>query len=112
MGIAYLPENYKQSTNTTVEGIAVTGQVSPKGTVEHTEHWDGRIDATAKPAAFGLGLTPKSDGPLNPDHVKAVAELTKATQEARLAKASGDPRWINNATRRFEQAKQRVMDTQ
>ncbi len=47
---------YDQRTHTTVEGVATTGQVSPKGTVAHTEHFDGRVDATAsvKPVAVKL----------------------------------------------------------
>jgi len=31
----------------TVEGVASTGQVSPKGTVAHREWFDGRVDAKA-----------------------------------------------------------------
>ena len=38
---------FDQRTNTITDGIASTGQMSPKGTVAHTEHFDGRVDATA-----------------------------------------------------------------
>jgi len=35
--------------NVVTEGIAKTGQVSPKGTVAHREWFDGRVDAKASP---------------------------------------------------------------
>lgn len=38
---------FDQRTNVVTEGVAKTGQTSPKGTVAHTEHFDGRVDATA-----------------------------------------------------------------
>jgi hypothetical protein len=38
---------YNQRTNTVTEGVASTGQISPKGTVAHREHFDGRVDAHA-----------------------------------------------------------------
>ncbi len=43
-------------SNTTVEGVAKTGQTSPKGTVAHTEHFDGHVDAKAsvKPVSAKL----------------------------------------------------------
>ncbi len=42
----FLPEGYKERTNTVVTGKAKTGEVSVKGLVAHTETWDGRIAAT------------------------------------------------------------------
>ena len=43
-------------THTITEGVAASGQVSPKGTVAHREHWDGRVDAkaTVKPVTAKL----------------------------------------------------------
>lgn len=47
---------YNQRTHVTTEGVASTGQVSPKGTVAHREHFDGRVDAKAsvKPVTVNL----------------------------------------------------------
>jgi len=45
-----------ERSNTTVEGVAQTGQISPKGTVAHTEWFDGHVDAkaTVKPVTGKL----------------------------------------------------------
>jgi len=49
----WLPKSgYKKSTNRVVEGIARTGEVSPKGTVAHVEDWDGRVAAEANPSSM------------------------------------------------------------
>jgi hypothetical protein len=47
----------KQSTNRVVEGVAKTGEVSPKGTVAHIEDWDGRVAAEANPSAMHYALS-------------------------------------------------------
>lgn len=39
----------ESDTNTVVEGVAKTGQTSDKGTVAHTEHRSGRVDASVRP---------------------------------------------------------------
>jgi len=51
MGTGKTPRgvNPDHDTNTVTEGVATTGQLSPRGTVTHTEHWDGHIDATVTP---------------------------------------------------------------
>lgn len=108
----YLRENYKQSTRDRTEGVASTGVVSPKGTVTHTDHWDGRVDATVRPKAYGMRLAPISDAPPNPDHVAAVADLQKATAQVKYARAANDPAWIRRALHRYNQAKERVLETQ
>jgi len=46
---AQLKTGYKQSSNRVVEGVAETGEMSPKGLVAHTEHWDGRVTGEAGP---------------------------------------------------------------
>ena len=38
---------FDQRSNVTIEGVAQTGQVSPKGTVAHREWFDGHTDAKA-----------------------------------------------------------------
>jgi hypothetical protein len=38
---------FSERSHVTVEGVASTGQVSPKGTVAHREWFDGHVDATA-----------------------------------------------------------------
>ena len=40
---------FDQRNNVVVEGVAKTGQVSPKGTVAHREWFDGQVDANARP---------------------------------------------------------------
>ncbi len=61
----YLPEGYKKRTNRVVTGIAKTGEVSSKGTVAHTSHWDDRVDAEVAPAGIHYGLS-KSTGEIRP----------------------------------------------
>ena len=39
-----------KATNTVFEGIAKTGEISPNGTVQHIEDWEGRVEAIAGPA--------------------------------------------------------------
>ncbi len=47
-----------ERNNIVVDGVAQTGQVSPKGTVAHREWFDGHVDATARPRPVkGPGLT-------------------------------------------------------
>lgn len=53
----YLPESYQTRTNRTTEGRARTGEVSPKGLVAHTEHWDGRVAADAAPGPIHWGYS-------------------------------------------------------
>lgn len=55
---------YKQKTNTTVEGVATTGQISPEGLVAHTEDSEGRVSVTAAPAAVRYIRDP--DGTIRP----------------------------------------------
>ena len=108
----YLKQGYKQSTRDRTEGIASTGEVSPNGTVTHTDHWDGRVDATVKPQAYGMRLTPISDAPPNPAHVEAVAALQEAAEQIKYARAANDPAWIRRASHQYNQAKDRVLATQ
>lgn len=39
-----------EATNAVFEGIAKTGEISPKGTVQHIEDWEGRVEAIAGPS--------------------------------------------------------------
>ncbi len=112
MTAAYLPQGYKTSTRDRTEGVASTGQVSKKGTVTHTDHWDGRMDATVRPKALGLRVTPMSDAESDPEYVTAVAEFQKAKDQLRYAKAANDPAWIRRATHQYNQARERVQQTQ
>lgn len=56
----YLPQGYKNRTRTKVEGVARSGEISQKGVVSQTEHWDGRLSAAAGPA--GVRLIRDPDG--------------------------------------------------
>ena len=47
---------FGQRSSVTTEGIASTGQVSPKGTVAHREWFDGHVDATARPRPVSYKL--------------------------------------------------------
>lgn len=60
----YLPSGYKKRTNRIVTGIAKSGEVSPKGTVAHTSHWDDRVDAEVAPA--GIHYLREPDGHIRP----------------------------------------------
>ncbi len=54
----YLRQGFKRKTHTVTTGVAKTGEESTKGTVEHTEDWEGRIAATAKPAPIRMMVEP------------------------------------------------------
>ena len=43
-------------TRLRVAGVAKTGEVSKKGTVEHTDYYSGRVAVTAKPSAVNVAL--------------------------------------------------------
>ena len=60
----YLPSGYKNRTNRVVTGISKTGEMSPKGTVTHTETWDDRVAALARPA--GIHYLQEPDGHIRP----------------------------------------------
>ena len=61
---------YRRQTNTKVEGVAKSGQISPKGLVAHTEDWEGRITAAAAPSAIRYIVDP--DGHIRPMTMKEM----------------------------------------
>lgn len=54
----YLPSGYKNRKHAVTTGVAKTGEVSPKGTVTHTEDWEGRVAADVAPAQIHLVVDP------------------------------------------------------
>lgn len=54
----YLPNGFKDRTNTITEGQAESGEISPKGLVSHTEDWEGRISARVQPATVRVRWDP------------------------------------------------------
>lgn len=48
----FLPEGYRLRTHRVTEGVAKTGEISPKGTVSHIESWDGRVAAEVAPVGL------------------------------------------------------------
>lgn len=68
--VFFLPTDYAKRKRLKVEGVAKSGEVSPRGTVEHEEDWEGRVSATAKPATLHLKRLP--DGRVVP---KTMQEL-------------------------------------
>jgi hypothetical protein len=98
-------------TNTVVTGIAETGQVSKQGYVEHTEHHDGRMDATVHPAAIRVRIT--SGAPPDVDRVRVVADLEEAQRELNLARAAGGDNegWVKYAETRCRVALERLGET-
>lgn len=93
---------HPEHTNTVVTGIAKTGQVSKKGTVAQTEHWDGSMDATVAPAAIRLRIT--RDAPPDPARVAAFAELENAARRYRIARLSQDAGLLKSAQARLDVA--------
>jgi hypothetical protein len=61
---------YAKKTNTVVEGVAKTGEISPKGTVAHTEDLEGRVAVLAAPATIRWVRDP--DGTLRPKTMKEM----------------------------------------
>ena len=48
---------FAERNNVVVEGVAKTGQVSPKGTVAHREWFDGHVDANARPRPVSMKMS-------------------------------------------------------
>ena len=115
-GPLYLPEGYAKRTQSKTEGIAKTGQVAPKGTVTHTEHWDGSVDATVRPATakmrakIRLGGVDGADP--DPDHVAAIAQFEKATRRLDFARGTGDAGFLARAEAEMYAAQRRLDETQ
>ena len=63
---------YQRKTNTKVEGVAKTGEISARGIVAHTEDWEGRITATAGPSAIRYIRDP--DGHVRPMTFKEMVD--------------------------------------
>ena len=100
---------HPERTNTVVTGVAKTGQISPKGTVVQTEHWDGRMDATVAPAPIRLRIT--RDAPPDPERVAAFAALETAARQVRLARLAGNQELLRSASARLDAATIRLENT-
>ena len=59
-----------RKTNTVVDGVAKTGEISPKGTVAHTEDREGRVAVLAAPATIRYIRDP--DGTIRPKTMKEM----------------------------------------
>lgn len=100
-----LPDDYKRRKHKIREwGRAKTGQISPQGTAEIWEHWDGSRDATVKPAAFRVAMKADPAGDLSAE----IAELEAAIRANEIARRSGDPGWHARTARRVMKAKERL----
>lgn len=53
------PDN---DTNTVVDGVAKSGKVSDQGTVAHTEHWSGQVDANVTPNPVSMKIKTQRNG--------------------------------------------------
>ena len=111
-GPLYLPEGYQKRTHSKTEGIAKTGQVAPKGTVTHTEHWNGSMDATVRPRTVTMKMNTTIGADPDPDHVAAIAVFEKATRRLDFARHTGDEAFIMRAERAMTAAQKRLEATQ
>ena len=68
----YLAKIKRGATHTRVEGIAKSGEISPKGVVAHTEDWEGRVAAAAAPSAIRYIREP--DGHIRPMTFKEMVD--------------------------------------
>jgi hypothetical protein len=66
---------YGKKTNTVVEGVAKTGEISPKGTVAHTEDLEGRVSVLAAPST--IRYVRDQDGRIRP---KTMEEMIRDGQ--------------------------------
>ena len=99
-----LPSDPKRKRRIKEWGRATTGQVSPKGTVEIWEHWDGSRDAVVKPKAFRIAVKAEKDlAPL-------IGELEAAIRENDLALRSKDRGWHRRSAARVNAARQRLQE--
>ena len=108
----YLPEGYQNRTRDKTEGVARTGQVAKTGTVTHTEHWNGSMDATVRPRTVTMKMKATMGADPNPDHVKAIAAFEKATRRLDFARQAKDHNFIAKAERAMTVAQERLEATQ
>jgi hypothetical protein len=112
----YLPSDYMDRTRSKTEGVAKTGAVAKTGTVTHTEHWDGSVDATVRPATarmkakIRLGGVDGADP--DPQHVQAIAVFEKASRRLDFARRTGDAEFVVKAERALYAAQRRLEETQ
>ena len=81
---AFLPEGYKQSTRVRVDGIAATGQTSPKGVVKHRDHWDGSMDALVIPQPVSVSANTTAPGPAKKKEIRFRMTLVEEEQYVHL----------------------------
>jgi len=106
--MVYIPERFRKGRHLKGRwGVARTGQVSKQGTVELWEHWDGSVDAVAKPAAMGIRM--KAISPSGVDS-GMFAEFEAAVREHETALRSKDSGWIGRTTQRVNRAKERLAE--
>ena len=108
----YLPEGYAKRTRSKTEGVAKTGKTSTKGTVTHTEHWDGSVDATVRPGPISMKLTNPLGAPPDPDHVKAIARYEKAIRRLDFARKGNDTEFLRRAEQEVYDAQRHLEATQ
>jgi hypothetical protein len=108
----YLPEGYQKRTRSKTEGVASTGQVAKTGTVTHTEHWNGSVDATVRPRTARMKVKATMGADPNPYHVHAIAAFEKATRRLDFARKSGDKGFLVKAERAMLVAQERLEATQ
>ena len=111
--VFYLPQGYKNSRRAVAHyGEAESGEISESGTATQYEWWDGRVDATVRPAPIRMRLTQTDGAPLDKNHVAAIHEMGEATREAALSKKVGNQEWMKYAYARLAAAKRRVEEVQ
>ena len=108
----YLPEGYQNRTRSETEGVASTGQVAKTGTVTHTEHWNGSVDATVRPRTVTMKMKATYGADPNPDHVRAIAAFEKATRRLDFARQAGDPSFLGRAESAMAMAQEQLEATQ
>ena len=108
----YLPEGYQKRTQSKTEGVAKTGQVADTGTVTHTEHWNGSMDATVRPKTVTMKMKATYGADPDPQHVHAIAQFEKATRRLDFARHTGDESFIMRAERQMQVAQEQLEATQ
>lgn len=89
----------KPRPKVTVDGIAASGEISPHGTVTHTEHWSGEQDVLAAPATARFKAHPKWADLLR------LMELEQAMRDFKDAVTSGHAPDVRRAVARLRDAR-------
>jgi len=103
----FIPEAHRKGVHLLSKvGVARTGQISPKGTVEQWERWDGSVDANVRLRPVRFRLKPQDMD--RAEVVQLMAEFERAVRLNEAARRSGDAAAHRLTARKVVEVKDRL----